>query len=138
SSKEGRRRRVTSWPRSTPASPRGSPPPTSKPRRRCSSPRPSPRRFPRGGNSSVRGGAKPRRSPDRLTGVDTLLETRSPSGSPLGHRLRRWRSAALPIAQAATAAGLSWLIAVHIVGHRVPFFAPVAAVLCLRLSLGQR
>src|SRR5262249_62323162 len=63
---------------------------------------------------------------------------RSPPGSPLGRRLRRWRSAALPIAQAATAAGLSWLIAVHIVGHRVPFFAPVAAVVCLSLSLGER
>jgi len=54
------------------------------------------------------------------------------------HRLRRWRSAALPIAQAALGAGLSWLIAVHIAGHRVPFFAPVAAVVCLSLSLGER
>jgi len=70
--------------------------------------------------------------------VDTFLETRSRPGSPLEHRLRRWRSAALPIAQAALAAGLSWLIAVHVVGHRVPFFAPVAAVVCLSLSLGER
>jgi uncharacterized membrane protein YgaE (UPF0421/DUF939 family) len=70
--------------------------------------------------------------------VDTLLETRSRPGSQLEHRLRRWRSAALPIAQAALAARLSWLIAVHIVGHRVPFFAPVAAVVCLSLSLGER
>jgi len=44
----------------------------------------------------------------------------------------------MPIAQAALSAGLSWLIAVHIVGHRVPFFAPVAAVVCLSLSLGER
>ena len=69
--------------------------------------------------------------------MDILPETRSRAGSPLEHRQSRWRSAALPIAQAALAAGLSWLIAVHI-GHRVPFFAPVAAVVCLSLSLGER
>jgi len=34
--KDEPRRRVTSWPRSTRASPRGSPPPTSRRRRRCS------------------------------------------------------------------------------------------------------
>ena len=70
--------------------------------------------------------------------MDTRPETRSRAASQLEHRLRRWRSAALPIAQAALAAGLSWLIAVHIGGHRVPFFAPVAAVVCLSLSLGER
>jgi hypothetical protein len=81
-------------------------------------------------NSLARHGPKPRRSPDCLNGVDTLPETRSRPGSQLEHRLRRWRSAALPIAQGALAAGLSWLIAVHIAGHCVPFFAPVAAVVC--------
>jgi hypothetical protein len=45
---------------------------------------------------------------------------------------------AVPIAQAALAAGLSWLVAVHIVDHRAPFFAPVAAVVCLGITLGQR
>ena len=70
--------------------------------------------------------------------MDTLPETRSRLGAQVEHRLRRWRSAALPIAQAALAAGASWLIAVHIFGHRVPFFAPVAAVVCLSLSLGER
>ncbi len=44
----------------------------------------------------------------------------------------------VPIVQAALAAGLSWLVAVHIIGHRVPFFAPVAAVVCLGITLGQR
>jgi uncharacterized membrane protein YgaE (UPF0421/DUF939 family) len=53
-------------------------------------------------------------------------------------RLRRWRSTAVPILQAALAAGLSWLVAVHIVDHRAPFFAPVAAVVCLGMTLGQR
>ena len=53
-------------------------------------------------------------------------------------RLRRWRITAVPILQAALAAGLSWLAAVHIVDHRAPFFAPVAAVVCLGMTLGQR
>jgi uncharacterized membrane protein YgaE (UPF0421/DUF939 family) len=51
---------------------------------------------------------------------------------------RRWRHAALPILQSALAAGLSWLVAVHVVDHRVPFFAPIAAVICLGITLGQR
>jgi uncharacterized membrane protein YgaE (UPF0421/DUF939 family) len=53
-------------------------------------------------------------------------------------RLRRWRSMALPIAQAALAAGLSWLVAVNVVDHRSPFFAPIAAIICLGITLGQR
>jgi len=53
-------------------------------------------------------------------------------------RLSRWRSTAVPIVQAALAAGLSWLVAVHVVDHRAPFFAPVAAVVCLGMTLGQR
>src|SRR5213593_4070902 len=36
------------------------------------------------------------------------------------------------------AAGLSWLVAVRMVDHRAPFFAPVAAVVCLGITLGQR
>jgi len=44
----------------------------------------------------------------------------------------------VPIVQAALAAGLSWLVAVHVVDHRAPFFAPVAAVVCLGMTLGQR
>src|SRR5262249_11510807 len=54
-SKDGPRRRVTSWPRSTPASPRGSPPPTSKPRKRCSSPHASPERRKFGTNATRQG-----------------------------------------------------------------------------------
>jgi len=56
----------------------------------------------------------------------------------LGPRLRRWRSATVPIAQAAVAAGLSWLVASHVVGHHVPFFAPVSAVVCLGITPGQQ
>ncbi|MDR6597180.1 aromatic acid exporter family protein [Saccharothrix longispora] len=56
----------------------------------------------------------------------------------VARRLKRWRSTALPIAQAALAAGFSWLVATEVVGHPRPFFAPIAAVVCLGVSLGQR
>src|SRR5438445_3243682 len=67
-----------------------------------------------------------------------MRETRSPLSEELTRRLTRWRNTAVPIVQAALAAGLSWLVAVHLVDHRAPFFAPVAAVVCLGITLGQR
>ena len=67
-----------------------------------------------------------------------MLEPRSHLRDELMRRLSRWRSTAVPIVQAALAAGLSWLVAVHVVDHRAPFFAPVAAVVCLGMTLGQR
>ncbi|WP_285750298.1 FUSC family protein [Lentzea sp. NBRC 105346] len=53
-------------------------------------------------------------------------------------RLKRWRSTALPVIQCALAAGLAWLVATKLIGHPHPFFAPIAAVVCLGVSLGQR
>jgi uncharacterized membrane protein YgaE (UPF0421/DUF939 family) len=46
---------------------------------------------------------------------------------------KRWQ-----IAQCAAAAGVSWLIAADLLGHPRPFFAPVAAVVSLGTSYGQR
>jgi len=43
-----------------------------------------------------------------------------------------------PVVQAALAAGLSWFVAVHLFGHRAPLFAPVAAIVCIDMTLGQR
>ena len=40
--------------------------------------------------------------------------------------------------QTALAAGVSWLVGVHLLGHRAPLFAPVAAIVCLDMTLGQR
>ena len=77
-----------------------------------------------------RGGVRPFRN-----AVGAMLEIRSRLGEELTRRLTRWRNAAVAIVQAALAAGLSWLVAVHIVDHRAPFFAPVAAVVCLGITL---
>ena len=52
--------------------------------------------------------------------------------------LRRVREASKPIALSGLAAGLAWLIARHVAGHTAPFFAPVAAVTVVGLTVGQR
>lgn len=50
----------------------------------------------------------------------------------------RLRSSALPILQCALAAGVAWWVATDLIGHAEPFFAPIAAVVSLGLSLGAR
>ena len=45
-----------------------------------------------------------------------------------------WRS----IVQAGVAAGLAWVIATEVLGHKQPFFAPVAAIITLGLTISQR
>lgn len=46
---------------------------------------------------------------------------------------KRWQ-----IAQCAVAAGVAWMIAADVLGHPTPFFAPIAAVVSLGTSYGQR
>ena len=53
-------------------------------------------------------------------------------------RLDRWRDRAFFIAQCALAAATAWALARYVVGHQQPFFAPVAAMVCLGFSFGQR
>jgi uncharacterized membrane protein YgaE (UPF0421/DUF939 family) len=53
-------------------------------------------------------------------------------------RVQRWRSKSWQIAQCALAAGVAWFIASDLLGHQTPFFAPVAAVVSLGTSYGQR
>jgi hypothetical protein len=48
------------------------------------------------------------------------------------------RTYAWPLAQLAVAATLAWIIATHVVDHREPFFAPIAAVIALNAPLGER
>ena len=53
-------------------------------------------------------------------------------------RVRRWRAKSWQIGQCAIAAGIAWLVAADLLGHQTPFFAPVAAVVALGTSYGQR
>jgi uncharacterized membrane protein YgaE (UPF0421/DUF939 family) len=51
---------------------------------------------------------------------------------------RRLTTNAWPILQAAIAATAAWMIATHVVDHRQPFFAPIAAVVSLNSARGER
>ncbi|GAA2143273.1 aromatic acid exporter family protein [Nocardioides koreensis] len=53
-------------------------------------------------------------------------------------RVKRWESKRWQIAQCSLAAGAAWLIAADVLGHDTPFFAPIAAVVSLGTSYGQR
>ena len=53
-------------------------------------------------------------------------------------RVARLRSKSFAIAQCALAAGIAWFIAADLLGHQTPFFAPIAAVVSLGTSYGQR
>jgi len=56
----------------------------------------------------------------------------------LAPRIAKLRTAALPVLQCALAAALAWLVATDVAGHTRPFFAPIAAIVCLGVSLGSR
>ena len=54
------------------------------------------------------------------------------------HRLTEAGRFAWPLLQGTAAATLAWVIARHVLDHSEPFFAPVAAVIALNASLGER
>ncbi len=70
--------------------------------------------------------------------VDVLQEFGLRRARGFADRLRRVRASLLIAVQAGLAAGLAWYIAHNLVGHRTPFFAPIAAVVVLGVSVGQR
>jgi uncharacterized membrane protein YgaE (UPF0421/DUF939 family) len=54
---------------------------------------------------------------------------------------RWWRGEAVsawPLLQGSVAAMTAWLIATHVVRHHQPFFAPIAAVVALNTTIGER
>lgn len=53
-------------------------------------------------------------------------------------RVMRLRSKSWQIGQCALAAGIAYFIASEVLGHPTPFFAPIAAVVSLGTSYGQR
>lgn len=60
------------------------------------------------------------------------------AGTDVRERLRRLASMAPSIAQSSVAAALAWAVAKDVLGHDRPFFAPIAAVICIGITLGQR
>ncbi|CAA9410437.1 MAG: hypothetical protein AVDCRST_MAG75-2712 [uncultured Propionibacteriaceae bacterium] len=53
-------------------------------------------------------------------------------------RLERLRGRSFMILQCAVTAGASWWLAAEVLNHPTPFFAPVAAIICLGFTFGQR
>lgn len=53
-------------------------------------------------------------------------------------RAERLATAGRSVAQIAVAAMLAWLLATKVLGHAQPFFAPVAAIVTLGVTYGQR
>ena len=51
-------------------------------------------------------------------------------------RVARWKTKRWHIAQCAVAAAVAWLVASELLGHSVPVFAPIAAVVSLGDSSG--
>lgn len=56
----------------------------------------------------------------------------------LQRRRRRLRDAGLPVLQCSLAAGVAFLLAREVLGHPLPFFAPIACVLVLGVSVSNR
>jgi uncharacterized membrane protein YgaE (UPF0421/DUF939 family) len=75
----------------------------------------------------------------RFAQREELLE-QAAQASRAGLRTRRERmlSTYRPILQTAVAAAVAWLVAKEVVDHYQPFFAPVAAVITLGLTVGER
>lgn len=62
------------------------------------------------------------------------MPSRPVSRARVRRRLLELRRAGLAIAQAALAAGAAWLVATELLDHPQPFFAPIAAIICLGAS----
>ncbi|GAA1398082.1 FUSC family protein [Luteococcus peritonei] len=53
-------------------------------------------------------------------------------------RVERWRARLFMICQISLAAGTAWWLGQNLLGHAMPFFAAVSAIICLGFSFGQR
>ncbi|MVA76084.1 aromatic acid exporter family protein [Auraticoccus sp. F435] len=73
-----------------------------------------------------------------LRAFDASERTARRGTASLGRRARRLRFRAFMIAQCAVTAGLAYWVAGRVLGHPMPIFAPVAAIVCLGFSFGQR
>src|SRR4051794_1440902 len=60
------------------------------------------------------------------------------SRTSLRQRRARLRTKSWQVAQCAIAAGVAWTVATQVFGHLQPIFAPIAAVVSLGTSYGQR
>jgi uncharacterized membrane protein YgaE (UPF0421/DUF939 family) len=69
---------------------------------------------------------------------ERLIELRRQSERKLRDRAQRARTTMILAVQAGVAAGLAWFVAKDLLHHQQPVFAPIAAVITLDISIGQR
>ena len=82
---------------------------------------------------------RPRNAPTLTDRASPLLEEAAVrSRTSMRTRLERLRLAWRSILQASVSSALAWLIATELLDHRTPFFAPVAAIVTLGITVGQR
>jgi uncharacterized membrane protein YgaE (UPF0421/DUF939 family) len=74
----------------------------------------------------------------KLRAFDLSERTTQLGRRSLEQRLGRLRSRAFLISQTAVTAGLAWFLASQIFSHQSPFFAPIAAIICLGGTFGHR
>ena len=76
--------------------------------------------------------------PDRSPIGDASRRYARRGGRDVRDRMVRLRQRSFLIVQVAIAAAVAWFIAHDLLGHEQPFFAPVAAIISLGMSYGQR
>jgi uncharacterized membrane protein YgaE (UPF0421/DUF939 family) len=69
---------------------------------------------------------------------ETLDRLRNRSGSSLRQRWHRTKANAILAVQGGVAAGTAWFIAIRLLHHHQPVFAPISAVIVLDIAVGQR
>ena len=74
----------------------------------------------------------------RLSGEELRAEAAARSRAGIERRRESFLVSARPILHTSVAAALAWLAATELLGHTDPFFAPIAAVITLGLTLGER
>lgn len=74
----------------------------------------------------------------KLRAFDVSERTARLGRKSVRQRIARWKSRIFFIIQCAIAAGLAWWLARHVLGHQMPFFAPVAAIISLGFTFGHR
>jgi uncharacterized membrane protein YgaE (UPF0421/DUF939 family) len=74
----------------------------------------------------------------KLRAFDVSERTAELGRKSLKQRVERWRSRAFFIIQCAITAGAAWWLAQHVLGHPMPFFAPVATIISLGFTFGNR
>jgi uncharacterized membrane protein YgaE (UPF0421/DUF939 family) len=74
----------------------------------------------------------------KLQAFDLSSRTARAGRADVTQRVERLRSRAFLIVQCAVTAGLAWWLCQQLLGHQLPYFGPVGAIITLGITFGQR